>query len=408
MLKVSFSQAMRILYDTEPVLGALISRCDLQWDKDGKYVKTAGVAISKNQSVILFINPEYFYNLIPECQVGLLFHEAMHLLLKHISLDRISHTKKFNPLWLNYMMDVEIDQNIPDKIVFTDPMLPFTVKGLENSDNNKDWLYYYEKYEQYCKENNIKEETPDIKNQVLQISSFIPNQNDEHIFEQDNLADVELEMSNSMKEFIIKNLVDLAIKDSEYLYGNGQIKSPYVDQVIKQLLKPSKIRWELYLQNLFGNMISVNPGRTFTRPNKKLGYIAPGSKDGKNPSILIFIDESGSHDEELRLKAFNEIKKILEDYKEEVSCYAFSDGIFDEVDLFDSDIQYLPKRKGYGGTSFVQIFEKANSHEEVDAIFILTDGDGRFPDKNPIKYQVYWGLTNGDRKIPFGHKVVID
>lgn len=396
---LSFTQAMKILYSLEPVLGSLISRCDLTWDKNGYYVKTAAVGISKNHQLTLLINPEYFYNLVPEHQVGLLIHESFHILLKHLT-----YAESVNMKMANIAMDVEIDQNIEEKYRYADPLLPLTVKGLENCDDRKDWLYYYNEYEKYLKEN-PQPQNNQLQLKVLGISDSLST-HDQHLWNEDE--EKQSGLTNSMKEQIIKSIVDMAVKDAQFSYGQGMyINSDYLKEKIKILLTPSKIRWEVHLNNLFGNLISMNPGRTYNRPNKKLGYIAPGIKDGTVPSILIFIDESGSHDEDLRLLAFNQVKKIIEDYKDEVICYAFADGIFEQKDLFEADAHYLPERKGFGGTSFIPIFEQANKHEDVDAIFILTDGDGRFPAVAPDKYKVIWGLTNGDRNIPFGTKVVI-
>lgn len=395
----SFNQAIRILYRIEPVLGSLISRCDLIWDKNGHVVKTAAVSISKSHQIQLYINPEYFYNLVPEHQVGLLIHESFHLILKHLS-----YVEKVNMKNANIAMDVEIDQNIDEKYRYTDPLLPFTVKGLENTEDRKDWLYYYLKYEEYLKENPQPQISLSMK--MIGLSESL-SQHDVHNW--NTPEEMESGLSNAMKEQIIKAIVDMAIKDAEFSYGTGKYaNSEYLKDKLTTLLKPSKIRWDLQLNNLFGNLISVNPGRTSNRPHKKLGYIAPGTKDGTAPSILIFLDESGSHDEDLRLLAFNQIKKILEDYKDEVICYSFADGLFEDSSLLDADIQYLPNRKGTGGTSFVEVFDQANKHEDIDAIFILTDGDGRMPNYIPEKYKVIWGLTNGDRKLPFGTKVVIE
>lgn len=395
----SLHQAIRILYSVEPVLGSLISRCDLHWDKDGNYIKTAAVGISKNHQLTLFINPEYFFNLVPEHQVGLLIHESFHLLLKHLT-----YAKSVNMRTANITMDVEIDQNIEEKYRYADPLIPLTVQGLENCEDRKDWLYYYFEYEKFLKENT--EPQNQLQLAVLGLSESLSS-HDQHVWNTDE--EKESGLTNSMKEQIIKSIVDMAVKDAQFSYGQGKyINSEYLKDKIKTLLTPSKISWEFHLNNLFGNLISVNPGRTSNRPHKKLGYIAPGSKDGNAPSILIFVDESGSHDDDLRLLAFNQIKKIVEDYKEEIICYSFADGIFEEKSLFDADDNYLPNRKGTGGTSFVPIFEQANKHEDVDAIFILTDGDGKFPVHPPDKYKVIWGLTAGDRKIPFGTKVVIE
>lgn len=384
----------------EPVFGYLIQQFKIVIDINGDHVNTAAVGFLGGE-LTLFINPEYFKNLPFNERIGLLYHECCHVVLGHLSVYR-----KLNHKVANIAMDVEIDQKIPLAIRFSQPLIPLTVKPLNHMANNLDFMSYYdelmknpEEVEKYQNQNskesqNGKSGTPDFSSPMKD-----PTSKDEHLWLNNDISPEAVKMN-------VKIAVNLAYQQAKA--GSGKI-SQEIESAIKNLLKPSKIDWAKKFEDLIGSVISNNRQSTRTRPNKKLGYLTAGEKDGNSPNLLFFVDVSGSHVNDLYVKSFNQIKKIVDDYQDDLKVFFFSDGVFDESILVNSSLKIAPKQPGTGGTTFDAIFEKANEFDDIEAIIILTDGDAMAPKKIPLKYRVIWGLTAGDRSyLTFGDKVVIE
>jgi predicted metal-dependent peptidase len=387
---------VKLLLSEEPVFGYIVQQAKFVFDTQGLEVNTAGVSFDSSGQLIFFINPEYFLNLHPMQRVGLLYHECCHIILDHLV-----HYKKLIHNVANIAMDVEIDQKIPQRFLFSMPLLPISIKELNNIPDNLDFMTYYnallpfekdlEKYQNpHGKDGEGKGRTSSQSN---------PQSKDEHKWDNPQLSPEAI-------KFFTRNVVNTAYQQAKA--GNQMINSQ-IESAIKDLLKPSKTPWFRVLDNLLGSVISTNRQFTRTRPNKKLEYLAPAEKDGVSPNLLFFVDVSGSHVDSLFVKSFAQIKTILDDYQDELKVFFFSDGVFDEHILVNSDLKTVPKKPGSGGTSFDDIFRKANEFDDIEAIIILTDGDAAPPKIQPSKYRVIWGLTAGDRSyLTFGDKVIIE
>lgn len=382
-----------ILLSEEPTLAYIIRQSKVIYDNKGEMVNTAAVTMDESGQLIFIINPEYFLNLSFNKRVGLIYHECLHIVFNHLY-----YYKKLNPKVANIAMDVENDQKIPLRFLFDKPLLPSTVDILNNMPNNLTFMDYYEELMKH-QEKLDKYQNPFAKNAD---SSYKVEGNaqgkDEHLWDDIMLS------PETIKAFT-KNIVKIAYQQVKA--SSGKINEE-IELSIKNLLKPSKIPWDRHLENLIGSVISNNRQLTRTRPNKKTGYISPGEKDGNSPNVVFFVDISGSHVDEKYIKSFNQIKTILDDYNDDLKVFFFSDGVFDEHILVNSQLTKAPKKPGSGGTSFDPIFQKANDFDDIEAIIILTDGDASPPKIKPLKYRVIWGLTDGDRSyLNFGDKVLI-
>lgn len=396
---------LRTLLAEEPVFAFLTQQFTVVWDKKGERVNTAAVCITANHEIQLILNTEYFSNLPFYEQVGLIYHECSHLILDHLSQYHL-----YDPKIANIAMDVEIDQKIPRQFRFAQPLLPITVKPLNNSLDNQNFIYYIDEFIKNKGDSDKYENkpkgggAPGSGQPGSGGGSGDPTEGQRH--DEHSIWTETPQLSPSTKSNIIKSAVNLARQEAKR-NSYGQI-SGNVEMAINALLKPAKVPWYRVLANMIGSAISINPQNTRTRPNKKLGYLAAGQKDGTSPSLLVFVDISGSHHDELFKKSFEQIKTILEDYQDEIRVFFFSDGIFPEVFLADAKLTHAPKRPGSGGTSFGEIFKKASEYDDVDAIIILTDGDAPCPSEPPARYKIIWGLTDGDRThLTFGQKVLI-
>lgn len=129
----------------------------------------------------------------------------------------------------------------------------------------------------------------------------------------------------------------------------------------------------------------------------------------KRAGVYIGVDVSGSIDDMLLNRMLGVSNDIQQKLKAEV-CLIFFDSKIQQVYLTQDSVKAdFEKGKikitGGGGTNFQPIFEFIENEPPVvpHILFVLTDGFGSFPSKNP-KYPVVWVLTE-EVKVPFGSTV---
>jgi predicted metal-dependent peptidase len=100
----SLAKASKTLMIKEPFYGLLLMSLNKVWSDK---LPTAGVRI-KGINYELAINPEFWQDLTPEKQMGLLKHELLHIAYFH--LVSFTHLSKQNHEVANIAMDLEINQ----------------------------------------------------------------------------------------------------------------------------------------------------------------------------------------------------------------------------------------------------------------------------------------------------------
>ena len=126
--------------------------------------------------------------------------------------------------------------------------------------------------------------------------------------------------------------------------------------------------------------------------------------DGESVNVAVCIDSSGSIGETELARFFNELRAILRAYPMvQVDLFCCDTNLHGPW-VLDIQSEALPELKGGGGTNFVPFFNHLNKTVAPNAAIYLTDGFGKFPEKEP-DYPTLWVITPGgmaSHDIPFG------
>jgi predicted metal-dependent peptidase len=135
---------------------------------------------------------------------------------------------------------------------------------------------------------------------------------------------------------------------------------------------------------------------------------------GGRIKVVVFIDTSGSVDEELVSEFIAELRFAVNALPQiSGELYYFDTELYHQGDIMD--ILGTPKLMGGGGTSFVKVMDKLTEHAEEDSTvqtlgIVFTDGYARLDDFEEPESPVMWCLCPGgldSEKLPFGEVVRI-
>jgi predicted metal-dependent peptidase len=161
-----------------------------------------------------------------------------------------------------------------------------------------------------------------------------------------------------------------------------------------------KINWRNILRQFYGTHMSPDRESTRKRPNRRTGYIHPGSRRLMLDRHLVAVDTSGSIGSDLLAEFLATINQMT-DYVP-IDLMQCDCGVTDTPRPFDRrKCQF--EFKGRGGTSFDPIMEVANERR-YKSVVILTDGAASECLKPNA--QVVWVLPAGNEPpVPWGKRI---
>ena len=189
----------------------------------------------------------------------------------------------------------------------------------------------------------------------------------------------------------IKKVVGEAVKKCDRTGQWGSVSSDVRNELRK--IVSNTVNWKAVLYNFCGTSQRMNKSRTLKKLNRKYPYIHSGVKRGHSANLAIYIDQSGSvNDDEVALffGALNQLGRIT----------SFTLFPFDYSVDTENAVQWKrgknvpPQRHRYGGTSFSAV--KNHFDEEgrgFDGHIILTDGEAADP--GPSRRRRCWVLLPG-------------
>lgn len=184
-----------------------------------------------------------------------------------------------------------------------------------------------------------------------------------------------------------------------------------IERMVQSIIDP-KVDWTVLLRD-FVEMTTRND-YNWSKPNRRYitsGIVLPSLISEELPEIVLFVDTSGSIDEDgLNLFAA-QASAILESFDTTVHVVYVDLEIQGHGTYSRADMPIQLKPKGGGGTDFRPAFEWVEQQglEPACAIY-LTDLMGRFPEQAP-DYPVLWvsqtkPIINVD--VPFGDTIVMN
>ena len=373
------SKVITKLLFTEPFYGHLfVGMCRVFDPRLRNYwgqPSACGVGVSSTR-VVLIVNPDFFFSFTPEDMEGILRHEAVHLVLKHISRGRRYSDKAR----LNVAADLAANTVLGKKKVPKGSLFPeqFDLSSGETLE------YYYSNLPRPKEENPIgaeanglvesvggSEESAEDREELSEEKDFPPPWLPEGCTVIDSH---DWEVEEVIAEFVIDSMVERS-----KLKTHGDLPAEIKDLI--EYRGMFYIPWQRVLRRFLGTS-RANLAWTKKRPSKRFESY-PGVRMDNRSTLLIAVDSSGSIE-----------NHELDAFMTEVAA-AYETGLSDIwVVTCDAKIHEVihPFRKvdmvsGRGGTDFRPPFRWAldtTLHPPMDGVVYLTDGDGTYSEKQSI------------------------
>jgi len=445
-----FEEALIELLFKEPWYCLFLQKFTRQ-DND-KLPAPAGVYV-KNNEIFIVINRRMFDPMPLNIRIGILKHEALHIVNKHI----VREDGRNHKLW-NIATDTAINQfighdDLPEGCYHWDREPLKDIQGIsENLMSEK----YYELIKQEAQENgyasigadnapgtNEGDEQGEGGSGEAQYDKDCSNcpangkdgdGNNTCPYKQNNPnsgedADGKNKKDGKDKRWNMvgdhsgwaqetgddndKDAVESIIKqkakearDQAEMTGRGTMPG-HVSDAIDRLGRPSKIPWQQVLRDFVADSFESERRKSYRRENRRIDGIFPGRKRHPVPRFTVAIDTSGSMSDREIAACLDECEAIAETYNTSGFELWQFDAAVQSVEQYETG--KYPKIHGRGGTDFDPVLEKC-AREELASIIIMTDGGAPEP-REYYGVKCYWVLTQGywhEADNFKGRKVVIE
>lgn len=391
-------------------------------------IRTAAVGWnSRTGQIIFMINPDFFYKLGLQEQLFILCHEALHVILQHMTR---SHRYKLDDELSNIVQDIVINEMLVRDFGFDRRLLNFGatlcfVNTVFTPQQIKDWNitddasfeFYYDLLVKSKEENKAAGEG--VQSLDVHLGSdgeggytLTDSNGDVIVAIPDDIAEsISDQIGHKLNSDDLEDLLESMNQRYSQSSSGGTLKI--------QLDEKKKRPWERIIKNKIASLQLKREHRRETfrfRPrritNLPPDLFLPETLDEENWendkfNILLFIDASGSCASYVS-EFFNLVRTIPEE-KFQVHLYSF------DTNTYSLDVKN-PKVIGGGGTLFHPLEERAQllvatdksfKKKYPDLIFVLSDGDGdQFYPQHPDRW--YFLLTKNQTKhVPKKANVVL-
>jgi len=361
--KRNLESALYAFSTKHPFYAAFLSEIPIEHTEE---LPTAALMYDKRRNEFkTLLNPAFFASLSPEVRVGVLYHEVLHFTHGHlirmdlttIDPEALTAEDKVKFMEERQLKNIAADMAINSFI----PSLPEWAVRPENfKDNAGKPFAKFLTYEEYLEL--LKKYSDNKYNKDKKITYKVL---DEHVWE--SLSDEEKSrMLNKSKELIERTVEKTSNQFSnakEFL--NGLIEKIEVESV--------KLNYKNLLKLAIRNTITKqNRDSTWTRPNRRYGKFAPGTKEGQVPKLNVYVDTSGSISHKELNKFIGVIRNFLKAGANVATLFFWNTSIYHsekiktKTDIRENTIQS-------GGTDITEVVEHINKHKP-DLSIILTDG----------------------------------
>lgn len=332
----------------------------IKWVEDNS-IPTAGVT-----NTTLHYNPNWFFSLSLNEQVGLIAHECMHIALQHPAR---CFNGKFNTEMYNVAGDMVINRELSNN----DYELP--PNGLKCPYQFKDM----------CTEEIYKELVNQGKTPYNPLADLLPPDKEE---------------TNELKKILSNALI------SSKLSNSPSLRSAELQRTIQETFKP-KLPWNVLLFRYLNGYKKED--YSWRLPNRRyldIGYLPSICNTEVLTRINVYMDISGSVDNVLLDKFISELHYCYSTLKpEEIRLNYFSINI-NYTEVITNDWK---KYQGYissdGGTSIKKVIEDINKYKACINI-IFTDGMFKTKYIDDSKYPILWVIFDNKNFKPSKGKVI--
>ena len=357
-------------------------------------VPTAGVSVV-NGNVTLYYNPLFFESLKPIERIGLLKHEAYHIIFEHCT-----ERKRDPHLVWNYATDLAInslipEHELPDGGLIPGMPVPSSLQEIDDPDLQKASMAIYELIESFPKCESSEwyfEKLMELQDEFEEIGKGdcsgeggyagsgvggkMPGPLDSHDGWGEGMSDEQKEkIKNAVKESL-----ERAVRDADgSSRGWGSVGGETQKRLREMVAKT--VNWKEILNYFVGTTQRGEKRRTHRRINRKYPYIHPGTRRSYKSTIAIYIDQSGSvgdNEIELFFAALSELTK-----ETEFVVFHFDTEVDEKSRTrWKKNQKYEAHRTRCGGTCFTAVAKHFDTVQgEFDGYIIMTDGYAPKPPK---------------------------
>jgi len=367
--------------------------------------ETAAVALMNRQNIKLIVNADFWSKLSEEHRYGLIKHEMLHIVLKHLFvMKNYANKTLFNiaaDLVVNqYIMEVQLPTGgiVLENFAYLEPMYGIILE------RDKDVGYYYRQLDKTMKQKpkmcfsdaccQLGGACKDGTGQ-LRIKDLLDGENEalkRHKFweEFEKMSEGERKIAEYQANRIIKQTAE-RVKHKYRNYGNLPAG---LAEKLAEILKDMepKFNWRRVLRLFATSSNSSYIKNTIRRPSRRYGTV-PGIKIKRRNRLLVAIDTSGSIQQEELLEFFSEI------------YFIWRQGAEIQIVECDTHIHKTYNYKGTppvevhgrGGTSFEAPMIYGNEEYRPDALIYFTDGCAAVPINLP-RFPVLWIISSNGIK----------
>lgn len=410
------------LFWEEPFFLRIFQACDRV---RSRLVPTAGVCVYEGRPTFLW-NPDFVSPLPAKHVIGLLKHEAYHLIYNHCT----SRRREPHMLW-NWATDLSINSvispsELPEgglvpgkpftKPSYWDKMDPASQERFEKLSNliasfepnhSADW--YFERLLEDPTIKKMIEEAKYAEELLKKLGKECPlnGGGDDHSKwgKSVNGDGIETDLSDGERKLIEAEMRDaLASAIREADGGNRWGSIPASMQGRIRSLLSNEVDWRAVLRQFVG-MSRRSESKTSRKKSSRkntvierltgIEHAFPGRARRHMAAINVYVDQSGSVDDTALSLLYGELNSLSK--RTTIKFFPFDT----EVDVENSFVWKKGQRRPElgrfrcGGTSFQAVVDHASSDPECDGVIILTDGECSQP--TPFRKRLAYLIAPGQR-----------
>jgi predicted metal-dependent peptidase len=372
-------------------------------------VGTASVCVLESGRFQLSYSPAFFYELKQPEAVYVFYHEVLHLALHHCTTRKFDDHQRGNvahDLAVSELIDeisgtCEKPRDIAGKPIGWHVEELLKNKDFKDIQRKQSSEWYYDYLEKKEKEGKVKRiPMPGCGG----MGGGKPDDKDDGKGDEKGLdiPGSKMDDHGGWKE---NELADEAIKEKvKEIYNNGKSWGTVSDgaKEIIMAAQERKINWRNKIRVFFGNLAWRDKENTRKRPNRRTGFIHPGSKRLHIDRYLVAVDTSGSIDSKL-LTEFLGVMNGLVDFIP-IDIMQFDWEKQSEPVAYDRHRQQF-EFKGRGGTSFQPVMDTVSKFR-YKGVVILTDGEAAAPTPPTNNARILWVMPEGHQPpVDWGDRI---
>jgi predicted metal-dependent peptidase len=373
-------------------------------------IPTAGV-LAKDGEIKMWWNRRFVAGLETKQVKGLLKHEVYHLVFEHTT------TRKKTPhLIHNYATDLAINSLIPVEELPEGGLIPGRALSLSDTAREKmspDALARFERisakieslppmmssewyFGELMSDDQFREDMEPAPGNGQggegEAKEGVPGTTDDHGgWDEGSMSEAQRELVKGKVKQALKEAVNKC--DSSGKWGSvgaemrGTLRS----------MCSNEVDWRKVLRNFCGMSQRANKSRTMKRINRKYPYIHSGRKIGHSANVAVYVDQSGSVDDDALALLYAELNQLAR--KVTFTFIPFDSDV-------DTDNEFVWKRGSKssltrfrcGGTNFHAVAEHAEKNKHrFDGYIVMTDGEAADPGVSRMRRA--WIIVPGRRLL---------